>query len=583
MNLKKILLISYKTFRHNVDRIALTLELVTIFILSFCLAIIVVLNALTSDLKANLKRNIELDKPFIIKMPADYKKFNISYIISAHEGLDASDINYLNGLVSNIGKLEVSNINIIYDLNDKNIYSIIKTSNSSTCYTREKKEQITIYDLSSGFNILGLPFKSLTLSCKWKKSSVNAIEVQANLWDKLYKNKIFSYKIILKNKIYDSKNREIIYEQLKQLEKQANGYSVINMYSSYHEQLSGLIFVKIVIDIVFFFLCLLLGTLLFMNSTLFIKNRTNDWKIFYLFQIKRKYTKLIIIIRFFFIFLVTTVSSLILSISILSILCSEYFNRFLQNNVDGWDEQHFDYSFTLNDILFVYGLLVALFVITTYITIKGLHKETPLNSKKYTGLKVNNLNASYSNSMDGNFKVLDNVSLDNEKLTAIIGVSGSGKTTLLNSIFNNKHLDKEVFVDIKHTLYIPQYPNLIEELTIRENLFLFNEEKDNHYLITEFKLNTILDHYPKQTSVGEKQRVCIIRALLSKPKILILDEPTASLDIENKIKVIELFNRLINNNTLDTALLVTHDQKVIELCNKVYLLENNKLILVNKP
>lgn len=87
------------------------------------------------------------------------------------------------------------------------------------------------------------------------------------------------------------------------------------------------------------------------------------------------------------------------------------------------------------------------------------------------------------------------------RLTAIVGISGSGKTTLLNSIFNNKYLDNEVLIEIESTAYVTQYPNLVQELTIAENLNLFSKSDKLQELSEKFGITRILSHYPEETSV----------------------------------------------------------------------------------
>lgn len=141
----------------------------------------------------------------------------------------------------------------------------------------------------------------------------------------------------------------------------------------------------------------------------------------------------------------------------------------------------------------------------------------------------------------------------------LFGPSGSGKTTLVNIIAGLEQMDageyylngEKIQSDVqRETLYlkvsyITQDTYLIDFLTVRENLELSCQNLEMiEYCIKEFKLQDVMDQLPNTLSGGERQRVAIIRALCSEAKVIIADEPTASLDEENKHMIFSLLKKL---------------------------------------
>jgi putative ABC transport system ATP-binding protein len=178
-------------------------------------------------------------------------------------------------------------------------------------------------------------------------------------------------------------------------------------------------------------------------------------------------------------------------------------------------------------------------------------------------------------------------------MVALTGESGIGKSTLLNILgcldapstgkyFLGGHpihaySTKQKALIRKRTFgYIFQQYWLIKHLTVLENVALslhYAEQKATDIDLEAKKaLETVgllshQAHYPMQLSGGQQQRACIARAIITKPKIIIADEPTGALDQENSKQVMSLL-RDINNNLKTTVLIVTHDQKIASLCNK---------------
>lgn len=180
-------------------------------------------------------------------------------------------------------------------------------------------------------------------------------------------------------------------------------------------------------------------------------------------------------------------------------------------------------------------------------------------------------------------KVLNKITLDFDigEFVVLVGKSGSGKSTLLNLLdfslkpnggkvlFQEKELKrKEVsFVKQKYIKRIYQNHNLISYYTIYENLLLSKiitggEGEEIDKFLIYFNLEEIKDKYPSQISGGERQRIAIIRALLDNPLIILADEPTGSLDEDNKIKVMDLLKK---NQEGKLIIMVTHNMRLAKL------------------
>ena len=193
-------------------------------------------------------------------------------------------------------------------------------------------------------------------------------------------------------------------------------------------------------------------------------------------------------------------------------------------------------------------------------------------------------------------KALDNVSLSIKQgeLFGLLGVNGAGKTTLIKILcgltrktsgtitINNFNLDKEIY-KIKEIIDIsPQETSVANNLTVKENLEFFaniyNNNDDNtiNEIVDIFNLNEVLNQRAKTLSGGYKRRLSIAIALISKPKILFLDEPTLGLDVFARRELWEIIKRLQKNITI---ILTSHYLEEIEnLCERVAILSNGKLL-----
>lgn len=192
------------------------------------------------------------------------------------------------------------------------------------------------------------------------------------------------------------------------------------------------------------------------------------------------------------------------------------------------------------------------------------------------------------------------------KLYAIFGESGSGKTTLiyilgllekvtsgsyiLDKVDVTKLNRKELISLRKNNIgYVSQSMDLNDYLISLENVLLpmlVNSDisKDERTIIAKkllkkFGLEKRMNHYPKELSGGEKQRVCIARALANRPKYLLCDEPTSSLDKRNTIKVFQLLKDLSQEGLC--VIVVSHDEKVFDYADYCLELKDGKLIEVS--
>lgn len=221
-------------------------------------------------------------------------------------------------------------------------------------------------------------------------------------------------------------------------------------------------------------------------------------------------------------------------------------------------------------------------------------------------LKLKNITRSYP-SPDKNIEinVLNNISLSMKKgeSIAIVGPSGSGKSTLLNiagaldpefsgKVFLN---DKDMTLMNENELsevrnkeigFVFQLHHLLPQCSVIENVLIPSlpfprENSDEVYeygvqMLARVGLQEHLHHRPGQLSVGEQQRVAVVRALINKPDILLADEPTGSLDNNSAENLINLLVELNKEYNL-TLLMVTHAVDPAKKMKKTYSLHNGTL------
>ena len=217
-------------------------------------------------------------------------------------------------------------------------------------------------------------------------------------------------------------------------------------------------------------------------------------------------------------------------------------------------------------------------------------------------LKLNNISKTVK-SGNTTETILDHASLqiNPDEFSVIIGKSGSGKSTLLNILsgldqdysgkitygnteISNKNRDHYRSNEIG---FVFQNFNLIAHLSVLENIILpldlmvsmTKKQKRDEALkiLEELEISELADKSIKNLSGGERQRVAIARALINKPKIIVADEPTGSLDEKNTQVIMRLFKKIAENGT--SVIVVSHDLTFTEYADKVYKMSDGKLEL----
>jgi len=219
-------------------------------------------------------------------------------------------------------------------------------------------------------------------------------------------------------------------------------------------------------------------------------------------------------------------------------------------------------------------------------------------------ISIKGLSKAYGSVDTSLLVVLKNITLNIQQgeFVAIMGPSGSGKSTLLNVIgcldtfdageyqFNKqsvKQLDKDALAEhrLKNMGFVFQSFNLIPQLTALENvelpmLYTRTKKLKRQELatnrLTELGLADRTTHKPNELSGGQQQRVAIARALINDPAVLIADEPTGSLDTENGLDIMNLFQSL--NRAGKTIVMVTHEDEIAAFATRVILMRDGKIV-----
>ena len=191
------------------------------------------------------------------------------------------------------------------------------------------------------------------------------------------------------------------------------------------------------------------------------------------------------------------------------------------------------------------------------------------------------------------------LSVASGEFVILAGPSGSGKSTLLTLIgalrgcqdgalsVIGKDIrvsnDEEMRLIRRNIGYVFQQHNLLGFLTAVQNvemtMEMFPEIPDSQKrelaidMLAKVGLEKHLHHYPSQLSVGQKQRVSIARSLVHQPKLILADEPTASLDKTSGIQVVELLHSMVKNMGCG-ALVVTHDNRIFDYADRILHIED---------
>ena len=203
---------------------------------------------------------------------------------------------------------------------------------------------------------------------------------------------------------------------------------------------------------------------------------------------------------------------------------------------------------------------------------------------------------------EGEQTVLDNISsaVDKGNFVGVTGDSGSGKTTLLHLMGGledvssgnvetcGKDLKRLSPIKLeefrrKHISYIFQDYNLIEELTVWENIIFPSqlkgislEEEKLIEILKILKLEDKRNKFPSQLSGGEQQRTAIVRSIVSKPDIILADEPTGNLDSRNT-KVVAKLLQYVNKQYGTTIVMVTHNIALLDYCTDRIKVEDGRI------
>ncbi len=196
-----------------------------------------------------------------------------------------------------------------------------------------------------------------------------------------------------------------------------------------------------------------------------------------------------------------------------------------------------------------------------------------------------------------------NLSFEKGEFTTLSGESGSGKTTLLNIIggldaatsgkifFEGEEIsayseEKMAKLRLNHIGFIFQAYNLIQVLTVRENigfimrLLKFDEVAINARILelaSILQIEDILDKLPSELSGGQQQRVAVARAVASRPKLILADEPTANLDSKNSERLMQML-RTLNEKEQVTVIFASHDRYVLEQSKRVIVLSDGAVV-----
>ncbi|MCU0532499.1 MAG: DevA family ABC transporter ATP-binding protein [Hydrococcus sp. Prado102] len=199
-----------------------------------------------------------------------------------------------------------------------------------------------------------------------------------------------------------------------------------------------------------------------------------------------------------------------------------------------------------------------------------------------------------------------NLTINPGEIVILTGPSGSGKTTLLSLIGalrsvqygSVKVLDRELYrvtdkklLQLRRQLgYIFQKHNLVPFLNACQNVQMSLELRPSmsrrevgrlsKAMLEAVGLKHRINHYPSQLSGGEQQRVAIARALVTRPKIVLADEPTASLDKNSGRAVVEILQQLAKERGC-SILLVTHDNRILDIADRIVHMEDGRLSKVN--
>ncbi len=201
----------------------------------------------------------------------------------------------------------------------------------------------------------------------------------------------------------------------------------------------------------------------------------------------------------------------------------------------------------------------------------------------------------------GDLKALDDINLTVNRgdRLAIMGPSGSGKTTMINIIgcmdlpsigeviLDGEDISKEKAKSLTvirrdkiglifQQFHLISYLNAVENVMVAQYYHSMPDYEEALEALEKVGLRDRAKHLPSQLSGGEQQRVCIARALINSPEIILADEPTGNLDEENEQMVIDIFKKLHAEGA--TIIVVTHDPEVGDVAQRKIILDYGKIV-----
>ena len=208
-------------------------------------------------------------------------------------------------------------------------------------------------------------------------------------------------------------------------------------------------------------------------------------------------------------------------------------------------------------------------------------------SKKYNSkLAVNKIN----------FKVNEN------EIIGLLGPNGCGKTTTIGMILgllkptngqvliNGINIEKNRITILKKINFISPYIELPKKLKVKQNLIVYgklynieNLDEQIGYLSEKLRIENLLDKYTGELSSGQKNRVSLAKALINNPKVLLLDEPTASLDPETGDFIRSFLENYRKENKISVLLASHNMDEVKRLCNSVMMMKNGSIVDKGTP
>jgi molybdate transport system ATP-binding protein len=177
--------------------------------------------------------------------------------------------------------------------------------------------------------------------------------------------------------------------------------------------------------------------------------------------------------------------------------------------------------------------------------------------------------------------------------TALYGSSGAGKTTLLELIAGIRRprsgliemdrrvvCDDGVWIPPRHRRigYVPQDDALFPHLSVRQNVFYGAKGTENDDVIDVLEIGSLLDRGVQRLSGGERKRVALARALLTRPDLLLLDEPLAGVDLPLRDRVLEYLVRVRDELPVPTIYVTHHMQEVEAICEEIVVLERGRVV-----